>query len=488
MITHINPQLRVVAITLFSCAVALGSAGAAQRTTFAFEDISVVDVVLGTILPMRDVVVTDGKIASVSPSHGYRPESGSVRTLIDGRGKYLMPGFIDMHVHLNDRLLAETIEPVRTLDDADILSPNHLSIYLSNGVTTVQVMHGAPEMLVLRDQIARGDAVGPRLVVGSPRLDGLPPADPFVRIVATTEEGVAVVDEMKSTGYDFIKVYSELGQSAYDAIIHRSHQVGLRVDGHLPRSLPLEHGLHGQDHIAHMEEFVYFAKKFDADEIAEFTRLTRQAGIGVTPTLIVFKNVLRSVSALDDFLASDDMRYADPITLDSWLPKNNSYLSEHFQAQKTRERLAQYYEFMKKLTLSFHKAGIPMSVGTDATVACTVPGVSFHDEMDELIGAGIRTADVLRMATLEGAKAMRMDAQIGTIDVGKTADLVVLDANPLENIANTRRVSGVMAHGVWLSKAALDANLRHATSQFKLLDKRLHLEICRLEICRPPLR
>jgi imidazolonepropionase-like amidohydrolase len=488
MMMHDRRQLRVVTATLYFCAIAWGSARGAERTPFYFEDISVVDVVLGTVLPMRDVVVTDGKIVSVSASQGYRPELGSVHTVIDGRGKYLIPGFIDMHVHLNDRLMAETIEPVRTLEDGDILSPNHLSIYLSNGVSTVQVMHGSPEMLALRDQIARGDAVGPRLVVGSPRLDGLPPADPFVRIVATAAEGLAVVDEMKSTGYDFIKVYSELGQSAYDAIIDRSHQLGLRVDGHLPRSLPLEHGLHGQDHIAHMEEFVYFAKKFDVGEIAEFTRLTREARIGVTPTLIVFKNVLRSVTALDDFLASDDMRYLDPITLDSCLPRNNSYLSEHFQAQKTKERLAQYYEFMKKLTLSFHNAGILMTVGTDATAACTVPGVSFHDEMDELIGAGLSTADVLRMATLEGAKAMRMDAQIGTIDVGKTADLVVLDANPLENIDNTRRVSGVMTHGVWLSKAALDANLRHATSQFKQLDRRLHLEICRLGVCRPPLR
>src|SRR4029077_13948886 len=101
------------------------------------------------------------------------------------------------------------------LNNAEILSPDDLNIYLSNGVTTVQVMHGEPEMLRLREQIARGDAVGPRLVVGSPRLDG-PEGDPFVRVVRTAAEGVAVVDEMKATGYDFIKVYSELDQSTYD--------------------------------------------------------------------------------------------------------------------------------------------------------------------------------------------------------------------------------------------------------------------------------
>jgi len=487
MIRHSSRQSRVVAATFYICAIVCGSAAAAERGSVYFEHIGIVDVLRGTVLPNRDVVVTNGKIVSVTPSHGDRPESGSGRTLIDGRGKYLMPGFIDMHVHLNYRRLAEASVPLRPLADAEILAPDDLSIYLSNGVTTVQVMHGEPEMLPLRDQIARGETVGPRLVVGSPRLDG-PEGDPFVRVVANAAEAVTVVDEMKSTGYDFIKVYSELDQSTYDAIIARSHQLGLRVDGHLPRSLPLEHGLHGQDHIAHMEEYAYFGKKFDADEIAEFTRLTRQAGIGVTPNLIVFKNVLRSVFALDDFLASDDMRYADPFVLDSCLPKNNGYLSAHFQEPKTRERLAKYFEFMKQLTLSFHNAGVPLSVGTDARAACTVPGVSFHEEMDELVGVGISTADVLRMATLDAAKAMRMDTQIGTIDVGKTADLVVLDANPLENIANTRRVLGVMAHGVWLSKATLDANLRRTLSNYKQLDQRLHLEICRLGVCRPPLR
>jgi imidazolonepropionase-like amidohydrolase len=486
MMTYNLRQLGIAVATFYFCAIAWGSARAVDHT-IVFDDISVVDVLRGTVFRNRDVVVTDGKIVSVAPSHGYRPESGSGRTLIYGRAKYLMPGFIDMHVHLNYRRLAEATVSLRPLKDADILSPNDLSIYLSNGVTTVQVMHGEPEMLSLRDQIARGDTVGPRLIVGSPRLDG-PEGDPFVRVVATAEEAVAVVNEMKSTGYDFIKVYSELDQSTYDAIIDRSHQLGLRVDGHLPRSLPLEHGLHGQDHIAHMEEFAYFATKFDANEIAEFTRLTREAGIGVTPTLIVFKNVLRSVSALDDFLASDEMLYADPFILYSCLPRNNSYLSEHFQEPKTRQRLAKYFEFMKKLTLSFHNAGVPMNVGTDASAACTVPGVSFHDEMEELVGVGISTPDVLRMATFEGAKAMRMSAQIGTIDVGKAADLVVLDANPLENIANTRRISGVMTHGVWLSKATLDANLRQALSNYKRLDQRLHLEICRLGVCRPPLR
>lgn len=485
MMTYNRRQLGIAVATLYSCAIAWGSARAADHTPVYFEDISVIDVAKGAVLPKRDVVVTDGKIVSVSPSQGYRPES--VHTVIDGRGKYLVPGFIDMHVHLNYRRLAEASVALRPLKDAEILSPDDLSIYLSNGVTTVQVMHGEPEMLPLREQIARGDVVGPRLVVGSPRLDG-PEGDPFVRVVATAAEGVAVVDEMKSTGYDFIKVYSELDQSTYDAIINRSHQLGLRVDGHLPRSLPLEHGLHGQDHIAHMEEFAYFAKKFDADEIAEFTRLTRQAGIGVTPTLIVFKNVLRSIFALDDFLGSDAMRYVDPISLDSCLPKNNGYLSAHFQEPKTRERLKKYFEFMKKLTLSFHNAGVPMTVGTDAPAACTVPGVSFHEELDELSGAGISNADVIRMATLDAAKAMRMDAQIGTIEVGKAADLVVLDANPLEKIDNARRVSGVMTHGVWLSKTALDANLRRALSKYKQLDQRLHLEICRQGVCRPPLR
>jgi len=139
--TPTQPQ-RVVATALCFCAIAWGSARAAERTAVYFEHIGVVDVVRGAVLANRDVLVNDGKIVSVTPSHGDRPESGSGRTLVDGRGKYLVPGFIDMHVHLNYRRLAEATVPLRPLTDAEILSPNDLSIYLSNGVTTVQVMHG----------------------------------------------------------------------------------------------------------------------------------------------------------------------------------------------------------------------------------------------------------------------------------------------------------------------------------------------------------
>jgi hypothetical protein len=351
---------------------------------------------------------------------------------------------------------------------------------LYNGITTLQVMHGAPEMLKLRDAIARGDAVGPRLVVSSPRLDGLPPADPLVRIIASAAEGIAVVDEMKSEGYDLIKVYSELGEPAYDAIIDRAHHLGLRVDGHLPRFLPLEHGLHGQDHIAHMEEFAYFAKTFDAAEIARFTQLVKQSGIGVTPTLIVFKNVLRSVDNLDALLARSEVRYVDPISLFAWQPQNNGYRSEQFQAPQMLGLLQKYFTFMQQLTLAFHRAGIPMTVGTDAsTVSGTVPGVSFHDEMAELVASGISAPDVIRMATLEGARAMRMESQFGTAEVGKVADLVMLDANPLGDIANSRRVAGVMVRGHWIPKTNLDEELARVLERYKKLDERLGTRISR---------
>jgi imidazolonepropionase-like amidohydrolase len=474
--------LRCIAWTLGSWIVSLFTAVslAATASSAVFRDITVIDVTRGASLPGRDVIVSDGKIESITKSNRHRARTAAGHTAIDGHGKFLLPGFIDMHVHLNDRLRVQKLVPAHSFSDAEILSTDNLTAYPYNGITTLQVMHGAPEMLKLRDAIAHGDASGPRLVVSSPRLDGLPPADPLVRIIASAAEGTAVVDEMKLEGYDFIKVYSELGQPAYDAIIERAHHDGLRVDGHLPRFLPLEHGLQAQDHIAHMEEFVYFAKTFDAAEIAQFTRQVKQSGVGITPTLIVFKNVLRSVADLNAVLARSDVRYVDPISLFSWQAQNNGYRSETFQAPQMLGLLQKDFEFMRKLTLAFHQAGIPMTVGTDAsTVSGTVPGVSFHDEMAELVGVGISAPDVIRMATLEGAKAMRMDSQLGTADVGKVADLVMLDANPLVDIENARRVAGVMLAGHWIPKSTLDENMTHTLEHYKKLDGRLGTRINR---------
>jgi hypothetical protein len=443
------------------------------------RDVSVIDVRSGVVWPHRTVRTAAGRIVAIVDATATARAPGKV-DIVDGRGKFLLPGFIDMHAHLNSRLEARAQSPALTLSDGDILSADHLSLFIYSGVTTIQVMHGDEGMLALRDDVEQGRVVGPRLVVGSPRLDGNPPASAYPRIVATAAEGTAVIDEMHHSGYDFIKIYDNLDQPTYDAIVTRAHQYQMRVDGHLPRHLPLEHALGGmQDHIAHVEEFVGYAGNDSTSDIEHITELMKKSGIGVTPTLIAFKNVLRSVSDLPGLLADPISAYADPVVYHSWVADRNIYQADRFQNPHTQAALVKRFELMRRITGEFARAGVPLVVGSDCTVSGTVAGFSFHDEVVELARLGISSSDLLRMATLNAATALRMEAELGTVEVGKRADLVLLAANPLDDVANTRRIEGVVLSGRWYPQSQLRGRLATAMRNFAALDRRMGLTLKR---------
>ncbi len=458
-------------------------------TSIIIRNVNVIDVITSQIKLNHRVLIENGQISAISKdSTSFKAPIGA--TEINGKGKYLVPGFIDMHVHLNPKMKAQAIAPTLALTDKDIASTDHLSLFLMNGVTTIQVLHGDTVMLELRDAIANDQALGPRMLVSSPRLDGNPPSDSFARIVATGPQGTSVVDEMHATGYDLIKIYDLLNQESYDAIVKRSHELGMRITGHLPRTLPIEYGLginmstDRQDRVAHLEDFASYAVDHSDREVKDFTELARKSGVGVTPTLIVFKNVLRSVFDLEDLLQDPAVGYTDPILYRSWLPDMNRYQSERFMDEKLRQRLVKRYDFMQRLTFAFFKAGVPMAVGSDCYVSGTVCGFSFADELEELVATGIEPSAVLKMATIGGARAIGMEDRLGSITPGKIADLVLLDENPLKNIANARKVSGIVVNGRWLSRDDLRRNLAAALTEFSKLDQRLKLEIKRPELIK----
>lgn len=465
---------RLLWVTCFGVFLTIvGAAAAASSPALVIRDVSVIDVRTGTLATHRTVRISDSHILAIAPSTA-RTDAPKSATVIDGRGRFLVPGFVDMHAHLNSRIESREKSPMLTLSDADILSTHHLAPFLYNGVTTLQVMHGDEGMLALRDEISRGAAGGPQLLVGSPRLDGYPPSGPYPRIVGSAAEGLAVVDEMHAAGYDFIKVYDRLNAPTYDAIVTRAHHYGMRVDGHLPRTLPLEHALHGmQDHVTHAEEFVGYSHDFSEADILRIATAVKESGIGVTPTLTVFENVVRSATDLEKVLAAPEVRYADPLVFHSWLPERNPYRSERFQAPAVHTALARQLEFMKKLVIAFHRAGVPLVIGTDCNISGTVAGFSVPEEMQEIAGLGIPAADVLRMATLNAATALRLQTDIGTVEPGRRADLVFLERNPLIDVANVRSIAGVVVRGRWYSHEDLQRELDNATQAFTRLDERL---------------
>ena len=379
-----------------------------------------------------------------------------------------------MHAHVNFRARASATSPSLMLADEDILSEEHLAVCLANGVTTVQRMHGSREMLRLRDRIEAGDIVGPRLVVGTPRLDGLPESDPYVRVAETPDEGVAFVDASVQAGYDFLKIYDGLDGPTYDAVIARAHARGMRVDGHVARTLPLARSLAGtQDHIGHIEEFVGYANGYSQKEADRLAAQVARSRVGVTPTLAIFQNVIASIEDLPATLTGPTIVYQDPLIYAGWLPSRSGYVSARFQGEAKKAALKRQYAFMRMLTASMHRAGVPLAVGTDCNVASTICGFSYVDELKTLHSVGLSTKTVLKMATLEGARAMRMTDRLGTIESGHAADLVLLNRNPLLDLQATRDIAGVMVRGRWLDRAELDDRLLQMQKRFAALDARL---------------
>jgi imidazolonepropionase-like amidohydrolase len=217
--------------------------------------------------------------------------------------------------------------------------------------------------------------------------------------------------------------------------------------------------------LAHAEEFLYDRENRSTDsslpyveaQIPSFARSTAQAKIWVMPNLTAYKVIARMVHDLDAVLARPEMRYLPATVRTGWGAATNPYTNRI--APDRYESMMARYRLLERMVREFHARGVRLLVGTDAMNAGVVPGTSVHDELTDLVTAGLTPYQALHAATGNAAEFLGPNEQHGTVAVGQNADLVLLDANPLENIANTRRIAGVMLRGRWLSRADLDRML-----------------------------
>ncbi len=281
----------------------MGSAGADQ---IAFIGVNVIPVDGDRVLEDYSVIVEDGRIVAMGPRLSTSPAAEA--TLIEGEGKYLIPGLADMHIHL---LNQEFMTAVTRKDDPIQPIENMLYLYLANGVTTVRVMAGFPELLALRDAIERGEVLGPRLIVTTPMFDGKKPFWPALgRPIPSPEAARSAVRESKKDGYDMIKVYTLLRRDAYDAVIEEAEKVNLKVVGHVPIAVGLEHALEsGQDEVTHVEEFWRFTRDYSDEVIAKFTAMAVKSGVWFSPTMTTYQDQMVSLEAE---LNRSENRFLDP--------------------------------------------------------------------------------------------------------------------------------------------------------------------------------
>jgi imidazolonepropionase-like amidohydrolase len=430
--------------TLLALVAPFATRATAQQEpqALAVTHVSLVDARSAKPRQDQTVIVRGNRIVSVGDSRSTSVPAGA--RVIDGRGKYLVPGLWDMHVHT-------AITGGRDL----------LPLYVANGVTGVRDMAGDWDTLkTWRAEIARGTLVGPRIIASGPYLEGGDVPIPHL-LARNAAEGRAGVDSLIALGVDFVKVHSQLTAEAYFAIARRARERGIAFAGHVPRVVGAAAASDsGQKSIEHM--LAIPAECTPADSIALQPRFTVQSAVGrcssepLAPLYAKFVRngtyVTPTFTAMVE-VASWPTRWVPGDTVAHYLPKAvRDYVAEIFPMPDSIPPNADsvgraMLEKRERQVAAMRRAGVHILTGTDAPLRNSPPGFGLHEELELLAHGGLTPLEVLESATLEPARYFGMADSVGTVAAGKLADLVLLDANPLENIRNTRRISAVVANG-----------------------------------------
>lgn len=419
--------------------IAVSTAGCAKRLeqyTHSFDrvtirDVTIVDVDRGALLDHRDVRIESGRIVSIDPTSTHAPGGPS----IDARGKFLLPGLADMHIHHY------------TGDDgAQLYDDDDLFLYLANGVTTVRNMTGSARDLLAKKKIASGRLIGPRYYSCGPHLG---------RWIDTVAEARAAVQEQHRAGYDCIKTYSGIVKPAFRAIIETADRLEMPVAGHPQIPLGEDENLRLQS-MEHLEESLMLFGRRPPDQAlhgAFAGRLARER-VFVTPTL----HVSTFYDCITEAGRARLLRRAETRFLsDYWYdrvrdPNDRSYRSlrrfGYASLKETHDLGLQFAPFL-------HRNGVRLLLGTDTTWFA-VPGFSVHDELELLVRAGLSPRDALMTGTSNVADFLGETHNRGRIAVGKNADLLLLNANPLADIRNSRHIAGVMIGRRWIDRSGIE--------------------------------
>lgn len=464
--------IRLLATILCLCGLIGGQPLQAQD--YAVRNVNVIPMDRERVLPDQTVLIKAGRIVKIGDA-GHMSIPARTK-IIDGTGRYLIPGLSDMHVHIYDADIAppEAADWRRQLAET---VPHQLFLYLANGVTTVRNMLGNEFHLKLKTDIAAGKIEGPRIFTAAGAMDGDPPLVSLTIPFKDTKSASDYVRQTARKGFDFVKVSSTLPPAIYDAIFDTAKEVGLPVAGHLPMPVDLDHALAmGQRSIEHLTGYdvalaagrtltpgmsnIYMGWAYGTQaKIEEMARKTAQANVWNCPTLYTFDHVLSDFDRTR-LQRQPHIQFMPPILRD------DSVIYDMFDA-RNRASLVGTRSVRLAMVKALSDAGARLLAGSDAAGAVTIPGFSLHQELEVLVEAGLTPYQALVAATAEPARYFEREDEFGTIAVGRSADLVLLDANPLANISNTQRISGVMVRGRWYPKAALDQRLEAMARSFE---------------------
>lgn len=418
----------------------------APTPVVAFVNANVIPMDRDRVLANQTVLVRDGRIAQVGPAASVTVPANALR--VDAQGKYLIPGLAEMHGHL----------PAQPGFNAEAT----LFLYLSNGITFVRGMQGNPNQLEMRRAIQRGELLGPTLWLAGPQLSG--------NSVPTPADGARVVAQQKQAGFDLLKIQEGLSSEAYEAVVAAARQHDLTFGGHVPNDVGVRRAMAaGQSTVDHLDNFVEDLVLEPGGAIPAGQELERRiaaaageakrAGVAVVPTMPLWEILLTGGDSAR-LAQRPELRYMPRQTLGNWFNFARN-ASQNPAAATNRQIIG----IRNRLLKAFSDSGVPILLGTDAPQIFSVPGFSIQREMQTMAAAGLTPYQILESGTRAIAEHLGTPDEFGTIQQGRRADLVLLDANPLADIGNVARRSGVMVRGLWLPEREIQARLARLAAE-----------------------
>lgn len=447
-------MLRRFAPVLLSAAT-IPTGVARAQDVLAITNVGVITMADTGMSAGRTVVVRHGRVAVIGPARAVSVPEGA--RVIDGSGKYLIPGLIDMHVHASKRRASA------------------LGLLVGHGVTTVRDQGGEPvELLRWRREIRAGTRVGPRMLIAGPNLEPRgniermrrdPPesrVEPFERAripIGSPADARRVIDSLAALELDHFKIRTAQDDATYLALVQAAHARGKRVVGHVVTASPAVFLQAGQDGVEH--GFPISLDSMAREDRVAFWRQLAARDVGVVPTIVTaVESVFRPTEYFRD-LVTDTTAAVHPLR-----PYLSAFMIQDWREQVdevTPQRRAYFDRALPvglKHLREMHEAGVRIMTGSDVAVLNVFPGASLHDELRLFVDSlRMSPMQALESATRKPAEWLRIADSVGTIERGKVADLILLDADPLSDIANTRRIAAVVLRGKLFRRQDLDALL-----------------------------
>ena len=422
-----------------------------------FENVTVLPMDSERVLESQNVVIRGRRIAEIGPAARVRAPEGALR--IDCRGKFLMPGLAEMHGHLPSPQAAQQV-------GEDFLD-RVLLLFVANGVTTVRGMLGAPLHLQVKAEIARGERLGPQIFTTGPSLNGTS--------VPTMDVAWRTVSEQRAAGYDLLKIHPGIKREVYDEIARTARRERIPLGGHVPADVGLLRVfISGQASVDHLDGYaealikhgvtpqgepgffaLHWVDDLDESKLPALAAASRAARTWNVPTQVLVENRYADDSP-EARARRPEMRYVPAPMLSQWV---EAVKKETAEPGFTPERARRFIQLRRRIIKALHDAGAGILLGADTPQVFNVPGFATVQELGALVAAGLTPYEALEAGTRSPALYFGLEESFGTVEVGKRADLLLLEANPLLDIANVRRRAGVMVAGRWLSAEELERRL-----------------------------